>query len=119
MYRLAFEGCPMRLRAVVLFPLSVALVLVGAPMGGAVAYPPTTCTATIAVSTTHPAAGESITVTGRGFDSGATVRLVLDTGDRLATRRANDSGSFTARVRMPVISGHHVIHARGGSTNQS
>lgn len=108
----------MRLRAVLLFPLAVALLLVGAPTVSAAAYPATTCTATIAVSTTHPAAGEAITVTGTGFDAGATVRLVLDTGDRLATVRSSAEGNFTTEVTMPNTSGRHVLHARGGTSNQ-
>lgn len=108
----------MRLRAVLLFPLAVALLLLGVPTVSAVAYPATTCTATIAVSTTHPGVDESITVTGKGFDPGATVRLVLDTGDRLATVRSSSGGNFSTRVTMPTISGRHVLHARGGTSNQ-
>jgi len=114
----------MRLRAVLLLPLTIALVLLGAPVSGAfaspVAYPVTgsEC-AGISVSTTVPAPGESITVTGSKFDSHGHVRLVLDTGDVLKRVTADANGSFTTKVKMPDgVTGFHVLHARGGKTNQ-
>ena len=50
----------MRLRALLL-PLTVALLLLGAPMVQASAYPGTDTCATLEVSTTAPAPGEHIT----------------------------------------------------------
>jgi hypothetical protein len=114
----------MRLRAVLLFPLTIALMLLGAPVSGAlgrpVAYPATSSDcAFISLSTTVPAPGESITVTGQNFNSGGHVRLVLDTGDVLGRVTADSNGSFTTEVKMPDgVTGQHVIYHRGGKTGQ-
>jgi alpha-L-fucosidase len=114
----------MRLRAVLLLPLTIALVLLGAPVSGAlaspVAYPVTgSDCASISVSTTVPAPGESITVTGVNFNPGGHVRLVLDTGDVLARVTADASGSFTTKVKMPKgVFGFHKLYHRGGKTGQ-
>lgn len=114
----------MRLRAVLLFPLTLALVLLGAPVSGAiaspVAYPATgSDCASISVSTTVPAPGESITVTGQNFNPGGHVRLVLDNGDVLKRVTADADGSFTTTVKLPDgVTGSHILHARGGKTDQ-
>ena len=114
----------MRLRAVLLFPLTIALVLLGAPLSAAlaspVAYPVqgSVC-AFIEVSTTAPAPGEAIIVTGQHFDPHGHVTLVLSRGDVLKHVTANAKGSFSTRVVTPSdVTGAYVIHARGGKTNQ-
>ena len=114
----------MRLRAVLLFPLTIALVLLGAPLSAApaspVAYPVqgSVC-AFIEVSTTAPAPGEAIIVTGQHFDPHGHVTLVLARGDVLKHVTANAKGSFSTRVVTPSdVTGAYLIHARGGKTNQ-
>lgn len=114
----------MRPRAILLLPLTIALLLLGAPvsaaLAGPVAYPVTgSDCATISVGTTVPAPGETITVTGSKFDPHGHVRVVLDSGDVLKRVTANAGGSFATQVRIPDgLSGQHVLHARGGKTNQ-
>ena len=107
----------MRLRALLL-PLTVALLLLGAPMVQASAYPGTDTCATLEVSTTAPAPGEHITVDGAHFDGGATVRLVYDTGATLGTVKTSANGSFSTTVTIPHSSGQHVITGRGGDSGQ-
>ena len=113
----------MRPRAVLLLPLTIALLLLGAPVSAALASPaayPVTGSecAGISVGTTVPAPGESVTVTGSKFDAHGHVRLVLD-GRVLRRVTADADGSFTTTVRMPDgVTGSHVLHARGGKTNQ-
>jgi hypothetical protein len=108
----------MRFRAVVLLPLTVALLAFGAPMGSALAYPTTDTCATLSVSTTAPAAGERITVSGKNFDGQATVHLVYDTGANLRTVKSSSKGTFATSVRIPKSPGQHRITAKGGHSRQ-
>jgi len=114
----------MRLRAVFLLPLTIALVLLGAPVSAAfaspVSYPVTgSDCASISVSTTVPAAGERITVTGVNFNPGGHVRLVLDTKDVLGHVTADGNGSFTTKVNIPAgVTGFHKLYHHGGKTGQ-
>jgi hypothetical protein len=110
----------MRLRAVLLLPLTLVLLAVGAPLAtSAVAYPVTNSCAYIQVSTQTPAVGESFTVTGVNFDAGGKVKLVLDTGGVLGRVTAGADGGFTKQVRMPSVGGgRHKLSAIGGKTNQ-
>lgn len=111
-------------RAVLLLPLTIALLLLGAPVSGALASPaayPVTGSdcASISVSTTVPASGERITVTGVNFNAGGHVRLVLDTGDVLGHPTADANGSFTTKITMPNgVYGFHKLYHRGGKTGQ-
>lgn len=106
----------MRLRA------TVALVLAGlgfavlGPVAAANAYPVVTCS-TLAVSTTTPAAGEAITVSGTNFKPNASVRLELHTRVYLLkTVTSGADGTFSTQVSMPDgVTGRHLIVAVGGS----
>jgi hypothetical protein len=114
----------MKLRAISALAVAV-LAAVFLPMAQASAspraldYPPTTCPGSISVSTTHPLPGATITVTGAGFQAGASVHLVLHTKTfDLGTFKAGANGSFVAHVTLPAgISGQHVIIAISGSAS--
>ncbi|HEV7205317.1 MAG TPA: hypothetical protein VGN18_11965 [Jatrophihabitans sp.] len=105
----------MRLRA------TIALVLAGlgfallGPVAAADAYPVVTCS-TLAVSTTTPAVGESITVTGANFKPNRSVRLELDSAAHpLKTVTSGVDGSFSTQVTLPAgVTGSHSIVAVGG-----
>jgi hypothetical protein len=114
----------MRLRAVLLLPLTAVLLLVGAPVAVAgadpAAYPVSVC-ATISTSTTNPLPGQSIVIIGNNFDPNASVRLVLDTGAVLGRVTTDANGHFRTSVRMPASAtntGMHKIYAKGGTTDQ-
>lgn len=106
----------MRLRA------TIALVLAGlgfaflGPVAAADAYPVVTCS-TLAVSTTTPAAGETVTVTGTNFEPNKTVRLELHTKVYLLkTVTTGSDGIFSTQVTLPDgVTGSHLIVAVGGS----
>jgi hypothetical protein len=111
----------MKFRAI----LALALPLIGlailAPSASAsaarpVAYPPTTC-ATISVSTTTPAVGEAITVTGKNFGPHAKVTLILQSKTYvLGTVTTSATGTFGTDVTMPRgLTGHHILSAQGGN----
>jgi len=110
----------MRLRAVLLLPLTLVLLVVGAPLAtSAVAYPVSNSCAYIEVSTQTPAVGEAFTVSGANFDSGGNVKLVLDTGAVLGHATADADGSFSKQVTMPSVGpGSHKLSAVGGKTDQ-
>jgi hypothetical protein len=107
----------MKLRAMIALAAAMLGAALFAPaMQAAQAYPPKTCPGMLSVSTTHPLAGETITVTGTGFTPGARVHLVLDTkAHDLGTFTANAHGNFTAQVTLPngVFGRHFVIAASG------
>lgn len=112
----------MKIRAMLALLLALAgLVLVGpaatAQPARHLAYPPTTCP-TLAVSTTKPAVGETITVTGRNFDAHASVTVVMHSRTYvLAKVRTDASGSFSTGVTMPAgLTGHHIIQATGAQS---
>jgi hypothetical protein len=108
--------------------LAAALALVGlalvAPLAPAAAaaasdpaYPPHTCP-TLSVSTTHPAVGEQITVTGQQFDADTRVSLTMTapTYD-VGTARTDADGNFSAHVRMPAgVTGNKIITVKGGQS---
>jgi hypothetical protein len=69
---------------------------------GASTYPPTTC-ATLAVSTTTPRPGQTITVTGEQFKPNESVGIHMTPyGIKLAQVTTDSSGSFSAQVTMPL-----------------
>jgi hypothetical protein len=112
----------MRLRTVLLLPLAIALLLLGAPMAGAFAtpapYPPSACP-TLSVSTTNPLPGESITVSGRNFDANARIEIVLDKPGRVMRTVTSDSnGQFTTSITLPAgLTGRHLFKAIGGGSD--
>jgi hypothetical protein len=121
----------MRLRALLALGLACAwLGLVSPVSAGArvtaatLDYPVTTC-ATLAVSTTTPTIGESITVTGKNFDPTASVHLILKSvADpsvkySLGTATTDSAGSFSTDVTMPdptTGAGNYNILATSGAT---
>lgn len=109
----------MRLRSIVVVPLLAAvtgLLFVVGPAGSALGYPPTACP-TLAVSTTHPLAGQPITVTGSGFAPHATIRLELrpPTGRQVGTVHSDTQGNFATTITLPSGPGRHDLVAVGGS----
>jgi 5'-nucleotidase len=113
----------MRLRAMLALALAVSGLALGGPASAAHAaaptgpYPPHTCP-TISVSTTHPAVGETITVTGKRFDPGKRVTLILNSRTYvLATATASAQGTFSADVTMPAgLTGNHIISVKGAQS---
>lgn len=99
--------------------LAACLMLLGVLLPGqAVAgpYPPTQC-ATLAVSTTQPAAGEPITVTGANFTPGQTVTLELHSDPRVVGSAVVQSdGTFSTQVTIPSdLYGQHLLITTGGT----
>lgn len=107
----------MKVRAVLALAAALGWLALLAPAGTAAAYPPTTCP-TIAVSTTAPAVGETITVSGSNFDADATVTIQLHTTTYdLGTARTDASGAFSAKVTLPAgVTGHHLIEVQGAQS---
>lgn len=81
-------------------------------------YPPVLCP-TIAISTTHPFPGETITITGQGFAAGQALTLVMHTTTYvLGHVTTSAAGTFTAQVTLPAgVTGNHVIIAEGSGTD--
>ena len=86
----------------------------GTAVSGAATYPPSTC-ATIAVSTTTPNPGQTITVTGEQFKANVSVTITMTPyGITLAKVTTDSNGKFSAQVTMPSDArGHQLIHANG------
>lgn len=110
---------------------SLAVIVgVGAGAANAATYPPTTC-ASIAVSTTTPRPGQTITVTGEDFQPNTSVKLYLTpksdfpgsvssaakpagSSVLLASVTTDSDGKFSAGVTMPLdASGNQVLSADG------
>jgi hypothetical protein len=77
--------------------------------------------AVIGINPTFGEVGESVTVTGSGFDSGESVGLYLDStgssGTLLRTVTASSSGAFSTSISMPsTTSGNHLIAAKGNTS---
>lgn len=81
-------------------------------------YPPVFCP-TIAVSSTHPFPGQTITVTGQGFDGVQSLTLVLTPGnDVLGHVKTSAAGSFSTQVTIPTgVTGSRVIRAEGSGSD--
>lgn len=91
----------------------VPVAVVTAPLTGAAAA--SDCP-TLLASTTEPATGAEITLSGTGFDPGATVRLVLNS-DELATARTSTTGSFSTRGVLPSnVTGRQRLESEGGQS---
>jgi hypothetical protein len=113
----------MKLRVALALAAALAGVALVAPTSPATAaptdpaYPPHTCP-TLSVSTTHPAVGEQITVTGQRFDANERVTLVLTKPThKLGTATTDADGTFSTTVRMPAgVTGHKTITARGAQS---
>lgn len=93
--------------------LSAALVL--AAPASAAPYPPASECATFEVSTTTPAAGATVEVSGRNWQANAAVRVWISPEPRpLGTLRANGSGAFSGGVEIPSDrEGRNYLSARG------
>lgn len=82
---------------------------------------PYTNAPSIAVSTTSPAEGSTITVTGTDFDANSTVNLTLYSQPyALGSVTTDSSGAFAASVTLPNgVTGSHTIVAQGPSSSAS
>lgn len=69
----------------------------------------------VQVSTSNPAPGDSMTVTGSGYAGGSQVRITIESDPvHLATVTADSSGLFSTVVSIPTgFSGRHDIVATG------
>jgi hypothetical protein len=111
----------MRVRAILALAVAAVAMFFVAPAAGAAPsvacppYPPSVGAA-LAVSTTNPQPGDSITVTGSHFVANASVRLELHTTVVvLKTVQADASGDFTTTVTLPDgVTGTHTIVAATG-----
>lgn len=105
-----------RLRALFALALLSLCLLIAGPTSSALAYPPTTCS-NLSISTEHPVAGATITVSGTNFPPNKTIKIVLRTKTYLlATVTTDARGRFSVRVKIPAgVSGHHTIVAIGGA----
>jgi hypothetical protein len=111
--RTSWKGAALACVGVLVTSLFVVLGF-GAASAGAATYPPTTC-ATIAVSTTTPRPGQTITVTGEEFQANAQVTLTMTPyGITLAKVTTDSNGKFSTGVTIPLDArGHQLIHANG------
>ena len=111
----------MRVRAALVLVSGVAATAMMVPAATASAaapsYPATTC-ATIYVSTTHPLAGATLTVTGGKFTANAAVTLkIVRPSTVLARVSTNADGSFSTRVTLPDgLTGDRLLTAVGGQS---
>ena len=82
---------------------------------------PYTKAPSIAVSTTSPAEGSTITVTGTDFDANRTVDLTLYSQPyALGSVTTDSSGAFAASVTLPNgVTGSHTIVGQGPSSSAS
>ncbi|MDT4894575.1 MAG: hypothetical protein QOE97_3610 [Pseudonocardiales bacterium] len=67
----------------------------------------------MSVSTTTPFPGETITVTGQHFKANENITLVYDTGSTLADVHVDANGRFSTGVRIPAVTGNHMILVSG------
>ena len=81
-------------------------------------YPPVFCP-TISISTTHPFPGETITISGQGFDGVQSLTLVLTPGNVVLGHVATSTaGTFTTHVTLPAgVTGSKVIRADGSGSD--
>ena len=82
---------------------------------------PYTSAPSLAVSTTNPAEGSTIDVTGTDFDANSTVSLTLYSDPyALGSVTTDSSGSFAASVTLPNgVTGSHTIVGQGPSSSAS
>ncbi|MCU1656129.1 MAG: hypothetical protein JWO57_785 [Pseudonocardiales bacterium] len=105
---------PVRLMVSALAGVLLALLGVSGVRAGAAPYPPAIC-AQLAVSTTTPFPGQSITVSGSAFAAHQSVTLILDTSSTvLGHVTASAAGTFSTSARMPTdVRGNHLITVQG------
>ena len=111
----------MRLRAIIALAVAALGLVFVVPATTASAAPvcppyPANAGASLAVSTTNPQPGETITVSGSHFVANASVRLELHTTVTvLKTVQADANGDFTTTVKLPDgVTGTHTIVAATG-----
>ena len=82
---------------------------------------PYTRAPSIAVSTTNPAEGSSIDVTGTDFDAGSTINFTLYSQPyALGSVTTDSSGAFAVSVTLPDgVTGTHTIAAQGPTSSAS
>lgn len=77
----------------------------------------------LAVDPLSASPGNTITVTGTGFQAGESVQLFLDStsGTQLASATADSNGNITAPVSLPtsIVSGAHTVIGFGETSSQS
>jgi hypothetical protein len=115
----------MRLRAIIALAVAAAGAFLIAPAAHAAPavsgpcrpYPPAAGPATVAVSTTDPRPGETITVSGANFAKNTKLEIVLHSNVIvLGTVTTDAQGSFTTTVKMPSdLSGQHELAVVGGT----
>ncbi|MGH2548241.1 MAG: hypothetical protein ACRDHN_02570, partial [Thermomicrobiales bacterium] len=79
--------------------------------------------AVIGISPIFGEVGESVTVTGSGFDGGESVGIYLDStgssGTLLKTVNASSSGAFSTSIAVPsTTSGNHLIASKGNTSGE-
>jgi hypothetical protein len=101
-------------RCAIALVVFAAVLLLAAPASAAPYPPPSDC-ATFEVSTTTPAAGATVQVSGRNWQANAAVRVWINPRPRpLGTLRANGSGTFSGGVEIPSDrQGRNYLSARG------
>ena len=81
-------------------------------------YPPVFCP-TIAISSTHPFPGQTITITGQGFEAAQSLTLVMTPGNyTLGHVTTTAAGTFSVQVTLPAgVTGSRVIRAEGAGSD--
>jgi LPXTG-motif cell wall-anchored protein len=100
--------------------LVAANALSALPASAAAPYPPGG-TPTLSVSTTVPAPGQTIIISGTGWGADEVVTLVLhSTPVTLASPLTDGNGAFSVPATIPSdVQGDHVLTATGGTTGQT
>lgn len=103
-------------KLVLAFIAALGLVaLVAGPAGAA----PYTNTPTVQVSTTNPAVGGTITLSGSGFGPNDTLRIAIG-ADVLGTTTTDSSGAYSATVTLPAsLTGRQTIVITDTATGQT
>lgn len=106
-----------RFAVLAIAPLLASLaVVLGATEAAATPNPYGQECATLAVSTTTPAVGAHITVTGAQFIPGSHVTILMQSHvSTLGHATANANGRFSVDVKLPDgVTGQHIIYSEGG-----
>ncbi|MBW8801510.1 MAG: IPT/TIG domain-containing protein [Streptomyces sp.] len=98
----------------------IALAGLLALAAGTAGAAPYTNQPTVRASTTNPAVGGTLTLSGSGFGANDTLTITLDTGDTLGTTTTDSSGAYSVTVTLPAgVSGDHTIVVADEATDES